>query len=244
MDELSPNARALLAAAHGSDDPIAGDATRIRRGVLVRIGSAGFGATVFSLCLQRAQAFASLAAPKLVAVALVAVSGSAVYHRVKRPAAEVASAQASSAPYVAAPTVARRALSPRVAAPLNEPVAVAVAEPALPAPRVFQARVPRHAPAVAARSSSLEAEMRWVRTADAALRNGDAGAAQGLLEQHAREFPNGALAEEREGLRLVATCQGGSAEAQRAAAQFLERAPHSLLAGRVRAACTQIHSAD
>jgi hypothetical protein len=95
------------------------------------------------------------------------------------------------------------------------------------------------APAAASGASELEAEMRWVRSADAALRGGDAGTAQGLLDQHAHEFPNGALSEEREALRVVAACQrSGSADAPRAAARFLERAPHSLLAGRVRAACS------
>jgi hypothetical protein len=84
----------------------------------------------------------------------------------------------------------------------------------------------------------LEAEMRWVRAADAALRGGDAGLALSLLNQHAREFPNGLLAEEREGLRVVAGCQSGASPVvQRAASRFLQRAPRSLMAVRVRAAC-------
>jgi len=84
VDELSPRARALLAAAHGADDPIPGDVTRVRRGVLLRIGSAGFGATVFSFSLQRAQAFLGLTAPKFVAVVALAVGGSAAYQHALR----------------------------------------------------------------------------------------------------------------------------------------------------------------
>lgn len=242
MDELSPRARALLAAAVGSDEPIPGDASRVRRGVLLRIGSAGFGATVFSLCLQRAQAFVSLAAPKLVTVVLVAVGGSAVYRQVQHRA-ELAP---PSAPIVhvqrAALAVARLAPSSLtlVAAPAPSPVA---AEPSAPEPRPQLVKARRKpaavAPAGASGASELEAEMRWVRTADAALRGGDASAAQGLLDQHAHEFPNGALSEEREALRVVAACQSSpAAEARRAGARFLERAPHSMLAGRVRAACS------
>jgi hypothetical protein len=86
-------------------------------------------------------------------------------------------------------------------------------------------------------NAGLEAEMRCVRAADAALRGGNVTEAEGLLEQHARDFPAGALSEERDGLRIVAGCQSGDSDSQRAAAQFLEHSPRSLLAGRVRAAC-------
>ncbi len=251
MDELSSRARALLSAAQGSDDPAPGDLSRVRRSVLVRIGSAGFGATVFSLSLQRAQAFLGLAAPKLVAVVALAVGGSAVYQRVER-AIEAPHAAAS---VVHAPRVVAASPGPakRVQAPIPEPPALPAlleetpgaeeppSTPAVALPR-SQPRAARVAPTRAHVSAhvDLEAEMRWVRAADAALRSGNVGTAQGLLDDHAREFPSGALAEEREGLRIVAGCQSQSGDGNRGAARFLEHAPHSLLAGRVRAACPQV----
>ena len=234
MDDLSPRARALLAAAVGSDDPIASDASRVRRGVLLRIGSAGVGATVFSLCLRRSQAFVSFVAPKLVTVALVAIGGSALNQQVKRSAALVLSTTSVSDVHGARQLAVRPTL-PSV--PQAAPVAAAEFS-APPKPTKQPLRYLAAAPEAVHRASDLEAEMRWVRTADAALRNGDASGARGLLEQHAREFPNGMLSEEREALRVVAVCRSApSVDSRRAAARFLERAPHSLLAGRVRSTC-------
>ena len=237
MDELSSRARALLVAAYGSDDPLAGDAARVRRGVLLRTGSLGLGATVFSLSLERAKALLGLSVPKLAAVVLVAVSSSAVYQRVQRRLAEDAAVSAPLAPVprpmLAAPTPAL-ASEPAPALSAAEAPSASVLAPPVPRHRRFLAR-PVSAPRT---GDNLEGEMRWVRAADTALRAGNVGVAQGLLEEHAREFPHGALAEEREGLRVIAACQAGeSAETKRAAAHFLERAPRSLLAGRVRAVC-------
>ncbi len=230
MDELSPRARALLDAANGNDDPAPTDAARVRRAVLVRIGSTGFSAALFTMSVERAKAFLGVALPKLVAVSVLAAGTSSLYQHWKE-STQAAPAAAAVVAVKSAPTIALQPAPEAVASfpTLPEPVASVV-----PAPR----RV-----AVAARETrrdSLEAEMRWVRAADAALRGGDAGLALSLLNQHAREFPNGVLAEEREGLRVVAGCQSGiSPSAQRVAARFLEHAPRSLIAGRVRAACAQ-----
>lgn len=227
MDELSPRARALLAAAEGSDDPIPADATRIRQSVLLRIGSAGFGAVLYTLSVERAKALLGVALPKVVAVALFAVGSSALYQHWKASAAQ---AQLNPPAMVAVPQA-----QPEVPARVPEPELAAVVTP-LPVPA---AAAPKPiATSKESQRDNLEAEMRWVRAADAALRGRDVALAVRLLNQHAHEFPNGVLSEEREGLRVVAGCQGGvSPVVQRAASRFLRRAPRSLLAGRVRAAC-------
>jgi hypothetical protein len=240
MDELSPRARALLEAAHGTDDPIRGDAARVRRNVLTRIGTTGLGAAVFSLSLERAKALLGIATPKVVALVLIAVGGSAVYQHARQrdvswvsapvslPSAKV-SASASPVPAVSAAALAAESV----------PLSVEPPAPARDESRPHRAKSKRIALTRAVDpNSGLEAEMRCVRAADAALRGGNVVEAEGLLEQHAREFPAGALSEERDGLRIVASCQSGESDSQRAAAQFLERAPRSLLAGRVRAACS------
>ncbi len=243
MDELSPRARALLEAAHGVDDPIASDAARVRSSVLTRIGSTGLGAAVFSLSLERAKALLGLATPKVVAIVLLAASGSAVFQHLQLRHAELSFPVTAPAVVVSAAPVQAQAVDPvaSVAVPVSSlPLLVS------PAPRRLRGS---HAPRGVALhvqpaqpvdpNAGLEAEMRTVRAADAALRSGNVNEAEGLLEQHAREFPSGTLAEERDGLRLVASCQNGDSDSQRAAAQFLERAPHSLIAARVRAACAR-----
>ena len=240
MDELSPRARALLEAAHGTDDPIASDAARVRSSVLTRIGSTGLAAAVFSLSLERAKAVLGLATPKVVAIVLLAVGGSAVYQHLAQRRAELNFPLTAPAAVVAAAPVRAPEATPVTSA------AVPVSSlPLLVSSQPRKARVARH---VAARAQAaqavdpnagLEAEMRTMRAADAALRTGNVNEAEGLLEQHAREFPSGTLAEERDGLRIVASCQNGDADSQRAAAQFLERAPRSLIAARVRAACAR-----
>jgi hypothetical protein len=59
-----------------------------------------------------------------------------------------------------------------------------------------------------------------------------------LLEQHEREFPSGALANEREALRAAASCTLGRLDDARAAIDRLSaQKPGPLLLERVRAAC-------
>jgi hypothetical protein len=236
MDELSPRAHALLDAAHGTDDPIPGDAARVRRSVMTRIGTTGLGAAVFSLSLERAKALLGVATPKVVAVVLLAVGGSAVYQRAAQR--EVTQQSVPNLPAAA-----------RVGMPVSPPPeealpVIAALPPSAPEP---VATLPAHRPRRALKrgtrvrsldpNASLEAEMRCVRAADAALRGGHVNEAETLLEQHAREFPAGTLSEERDGLRIVASCQNGDADAARAASSFLQKSPRSLLAGRVRSAC-------
>ncbi len=224
MDELSPRARALLAAAQGSDDPVPSDAVRVRQSVLFRIASAGFGALLFTMSVERAKALLGAALPKLVAVALLAAGGSALYQHFRASAAQAPAdlPSAIALSEVAPPSVPQTAPDPAPVAPTPEASA--------PKPAAAQKELQR---------DNLEAEMRWVRAADAALRGGNTTLALSLLNQHAREFPNGLLAEEREGLRVVAGCQSGASPlVLRAASRFLQRAPRSLMAGRVRAACS------
>jgi hypothetical protein len=234
MDELSPRARALLEAAHGTDDPIPGDAARVRRSVMTRIGTTGLGAAVFSLSLERAKALLGVATPKVVAVVLLAVGGSAVYQRAHQR--ELSQRSVPSLP-AAVPVVAAVSTQPEEAPIAALPPSAPEATPSAPAhrPRPSLKRS-AHAQTLDP-NADLEAEMRCVRAADAALRGGHVNEAQTLLEQHAREFPAGTLSEERDGLRIVASCQNGDADASRSASLFLERSPHSLLAGRVRTAC-------
>jgi hypothetical protein len=85
--------------------------------------------------------------------------------------------------------------------------------------------------------ADLQAEMKLIRGADAALRAGRAGEALTLLAQHQAEHPRASLAHEREGLRAIAQCQLGASGSTTTAQRFIEHSPRSPLAPRLRSAC-------
>jgi outer membrane protein assembly factor BamD (BamD/ComL family) len=74
--------------------------------------------------------------------------------------------------------------------------------------------------------------------AHAAFRAHDLDATLAALDEHARRFPHGVLAEERSSQRVLALCAAGrSTEARAAAERFLRDYPESPMASRVRGAC-------
>ncbi len=88
------------------------------------------------------------------------------------------------------------------------------------------------APTAAAKETQL------LRSADGAMRSGDARGALALLDEHARRFPHGVLAEERSAERVSALCAlGRVSEARDEAARFLSATPDSPLAESVRTSC-------
>ncbi len=87
-------------------------------------------------------------------------------------------------------------------------------------------------------TSTLEAETRLVGGAVAALHAGDPARALSLLDEHARTFATGALAEERDAERVAAWCDMHRDERARESADaFLRDHARSPLAARVRSSC-------
>jgi hypothetical protein len=85
---------------------------------------------------------------------------------------------------------------------------------------------------------SLDDETRLIGAADAALRAGDGASALLRLDEHARSFPDGVLAEERSAERVLALCAlGRDADARTEADRFLSDRPRTPLAAKVRASC-------
>jgi hypothetical protein len=81
-------------------------------------------------------------------------------------------------------------------------------------------------------------ELALMRATLTALRDEHGADAMALLEEHARRFPDGVLAHERRGLRVIALCAVGRSAAGRAEqAAFLATDSSSPLAQRVRGAC-------
>ena len=146
-----------------------------------------------------------------------------------------------ASPVTAAPTalivqaskspIETRAPAP-VARPMTEPA------PASAAPIVSSDGRSEKRPS---RDGSLAAERRLLDAARVALVAGDRAAGVDLLTKHARTFPRGVLAEEREALTIDAfVASGRYDEARRRAEGFRSRYPGSLFAPSVAAALAAI----
>ncbi len=89
-------------------------------------------------------------------------------------------------------------------------------------------------------NSDLEAELRLLRQANAAMRAGRNAEALRVLDRHAREFPRGQLAPERDYKRARVTCDLGQVEAARDLARsFLRTYPRSPMRARAREICAE-----
>jgi len=246
MDDLSPGARSLLQAADTFDDPSPEDAARVRRAVLTRVGAIGLTAAVVTAGSTQAKAASvmSIAAKLTAALAVTAGGVAATYNYVNaNHSHEVAiMAPAPSKAKPAAPKLTAPAPIVAPAAPVAaDDIKLQEDAPVVKSPRVLP-RPPRaeektEKAVVEPTAADLEAEMKLIRGADAALRAGRANDALALLAQHQAEHPHASLAHEREGLRAIANCQLGAAGATATAARFLELSPHSPLAPRLRSAC-------
>jgi RNA polymerase sigma-70 factor (ECF subfamily) len=147
------------------------------------------------------------------------------------------------------------ALEHRVPSPL--PVAPVKSGATLPRPAASAAEPPQSAqvpelqepatPVPAARGrraggggapGSFEQELALIKAAKAELDAGRAAAALDLVNQHARLFPRGVFAGEREALRALGTCGAGDGAAGRKLGlAFIRAYPTSPLVDRVRRVC-------
>jgi hypothetical protein len=186
---------------------------------------------------------ALLAKAPLASVGVGVVLGAALTtYVVKAPKPRTATATAPVATKVVAAETSKRVSAP--VAPAEAPAPVPVAAPqtpplvrahtlaaspdlverhATPAPAHTLERAPRSTGALAEEQTLLD-------PARAALAHGDGVGALSLLDQHARRFPDGALAQEREAMTIHALVLTGDAErAHRRADAFRVRYPGSLL---------------
>jgi hypothetical protein len=118
--------------------------------------------------------------------------------------------------------------SPPVAQIEDEPIVESANPPSAEAPKPVR-------PATAdVKGDSLAAEVEILRRARAAFTRQDFLGTLTLVGDHARRFPHGHLAEQREALRVRSLMGSGrTAEARRAAAAFATRFPRSVLLSRV-----------
>jgi hypothetical protein len=131
-------------------------------------------------------------------------------------------------------SVASPATLPRSAASAVAPLPSAELEEIVqPVPAVPAARGRR-----AGGGDGFEQELALIKAAKAELDAGRAAAALDLVNQHARLFPRGVFAGEREALRALGSCGAGdSATSRKLGAAFIRAYPTSPLVDRVRRAC-------
>jgi len=163
-----------------------------------------------------------------VAVA-VGAAGAVAALRTRAPHAEDAPPLARLAPLAATPQRAAVAATPALA-----PDAFAAAPPTTTSRP--SAPVLRHGRAGRNHGDDpFKAELALLQPAHVAYANGDFVATLKTLAEHARAFPQGRLAEEREALRVESLRQlGRGEEARGAASAFAKRFPNSILLARVR----------
>lgn len=239
MSGLSPEARSIIEAARGGDDPTPDDRKRIRTSLVVRLGagvaaagaatSAGSGAAAAGAAKATGAGLLAGIVPKGIAViSAVGAIGVGAYVMQEPPPPEAPAvpvvATVSAQPAPVAPTVEARPDQPAPAEPEQEPATTESggAVPAVP-------RVPDASP-------RLADEVEALREAHTALREGRAGEAMEVLDRDAAATSG--LEQERAAMRVFALCRlGKSEEARRHAEAFLVRWPNSPHAARVRAAC-------
>ena len=128
-------------------------------------------------------------------------------------------------------TVPRPAASAAEPPPSAEAVEIEEPVPTLPAARGRRA-------GGGGAPGSFEQELALIKAAKAELDAGRAAAALDLVSQHARLFPQGVFAGEREALRALGTCGAGdSATGRKLGVAFIRAYPTSPLVDRVRRAC-------
>lgn len=254
-EPMSPELEALLAAERGVDTLDPAVSARVSRAVAVGIGvlpsgggggggaggsggaggaaSGGPPAEVGTGGALATAAAKGLAGAKL-AIALVAAGAAGAIAGVGTDRALAR----REAPPVVTPAVDATAVAVPAATTIPKETATpAVEVPTSPAALPPPATPPAPHTAAEPSAKGLAAERALLDVARAGLAQGDPGTALRAAERHAHEYPDGALAEERDAMRVKALMQLGRAgEARRRAADFEQRYPTSLQLRAVRSA--------
>ena len=236
-----PDPSEVLARARRAWSPSPADAGRVRRAIAAAVlggPAAGEGAApAGQRALPRAPAWASRF---LIAGAIAATSGGVGYwagHRAGLRAAPPAAPAVSLAPARVAEPASGFAPRPASGTP-------SVAMPS-PVPARHGAQGGRHEsqPRTPLASESLTLEVRALRNAERALRDGNSGLALAFLQELDRQVPNGQLTEERDAAATLARCARGDRPfGVNLGADFADRHPDSVYRARVEQACGETDS--
>ncbi|HEY6560636.1 MAG TPA: hypothetical protein VI072_25330 [Polyangiaceae bacterium] len=247
MKELSNEARALVALARTSDGPTAQDRRLVRAGIVASGAALALSASAQATA-QAAATVGSAAATQTALAAAPAVAtglGALTAHVIAPGIVGMVIGAAVTAPVLLRDRAPERSPAPvqsARSAAASSPVARAAVRAPVPVP------VPASSPAVAAQApaavasvsvhDSLHEETDLLVRAQRELGGGRPDGALALLDEHERRFPRGSLAQERAAVRVLSLCRAGRALEARAHAQrFLEAAPRSPVAPRIRRSC-------
>lgn len=171
--------------------------------------------------------------PRLVPLTMLLVVGSLALlgtWRADSPTDAPATIAASDA---APPTPAPEVRIPFVRPDPTEAVGATPVPIAATGPR--RTSTPR--PPAAADEDSFAAELRLLAAAQAEIQRGERAAGLELLRRHARQYPAGHFAQDRQALQAIARCEDEQPTSRAVGERFLAAHPKSIHAERVRVAC-------
>ncbi len=236
MNDLSPEARAIVEGSRDADVLSHADRERLKQGVLLRLATLG----VATASTGTAAGMSLAAKLTLTAIAATVLGGGAFsVWELRRPTpkpavvAQRSSSTEATAVVLPLPEETRK----EVLVPADSPTADSGRhENAKKTGKRAQAIA--QPPSAAAGPLDPEPELRVLRQAREDLRAGLAESAYRRLVDFDRQHGQGVLAQERQALTVIALCSwrpGSEAEAR--AAEFLRGSPESPLAERVRSEC-------
>jgi hypothetical protein len=256
-DDLPPDVQGLIELAR-ADVPGDVERARMKRSVLGQVaGSVAVASTVVASSAAASTtnfAVATAAGTKLgplVGIALWVAAGGlaaggAIAVREHYVARGEALHAAPSTSLTSTPNRTSAASDPQEPQPTTQTVVPSLPL-AAPAAAPSAAVLPRAAGAHRAdgpSTSTLEVELPLLREAQEALRAGDPARALTYLNEHARRFPNGELAQERAAAHAIASCKLDARRGRAEADAFVTMHAASPLADRVREACDRSPSRD
>ena len=254
-DRLTPELQSLLSAEKELPGPDGGARDRVARRLAQTLGvtlaAAGASTAVTSgaqTVLPKALLGKSLAAKLLVAAVVGGVGVGGVVTAVKLAHRHAGRQAAPATPRVAPP-------APPAVAPVAPARIVLPSAPTLPAPSLSAVERRRRSSCRRARRcreahhgaeahhaiyhGDLAAERTLLADARAAMQSSQVARALAILDDHARRFPRGQLAEERDAVRVAALWRSGDHDAaRRRADEFARRHPDSLFLPSVQRAVT------
>jgi hypothetical protein len=238
VDDLNPDAATLLRAGRNSFRPRAPDRDRVLDSLRARLGEGILVDRQPGGATHPAAAALRTMLQKWLLVGLPAIIGLAwiVARERAAPVSMASTAPAAPPAPVVATAAAESTAAPTAEAPASTAASLGVTAPAERPDNPPHAGVARSA----ARSTadSLRREVALLAKATRELSSGRAEDALQTLGEHERQFPSGALAQERMATRVEALCSlGRAAEAKRDLTKLARVYPRSAYLERARAVC-------
>jgi hypothetical protein len=211
---------------------------RVLRGDLPRF-DVQLGAPIASPAVVGQKLGSSIFAKLAMAVLVLGAAGGVAHQLQKEPPPRVHDALAAlPAPAPPAAALASATL-PEAPRPLTGARRLVATASSLPQLKPEKKRTEAAGPSASAGEPTIDEEVKLVTGAQVALRAGDTRRALELLNEHAKRFPSGKLANLRQVTHMMALCQSGHAQQARdEAGNFLARNPSSPFAERVSGICS------